>query len=142
VYRSIATVKADLAQAEFGVTGRGIVWAVVSTGVDAGHRHFQAFRNLELPEGLEHLDYTGVESRELYHGSFDPLGDDYKREPIDPHGDGTGVAGLIAGESVDDRDHLLRGIVPQATILSVRVLDERATGSEAGIVAGCVRSSD
>jgi serine protease AprX len=136
MYRSLATIKADLAQAEFGVTGRGIVWAVVSTGVKGDHRHFQAFRNLELPEGLPHLDYSGMSWRRLHEDGFDPLDDEYTTAAVDPNGIGTAVAGLIAGESSDGRGRLMRGIAPQATILSVKVLDAEGAGWEYAVTAG------
>jgi hypothetical protein len=37
MYRSLNTVKADLARAQFDLTGEGIVWAVLATGVDGSH---------------------------------------------------------------------------------------------------------
>ena len=41
IFRSTATVKADAARAVFGVTGRGVRWAVVDSGVDARHLAFR-----------------------------------------------------------------------------------------------------
>lgn len=38
---STATVKADAARKLFGVTGRGIRWAIIDTGIDATHLAFQ-----------------------------------------------------------------------------------------------------
>ena len=61
--RSISTINADVAQTEFGARGQGIVWAVVASGVEASHPHFKAHRNLSLPDGLSHWDFTGARER-------------------------------------------------------------------------------
>ena len=38
--RSAATVKSDAARRTFAAAGRGIVWAVLDSGIDAAHPHF------------------------------------------------------------------------------------------------------
>jgi hypothetical protein len=40
IYRSVATVKADAAFKSFGAAGAGIVWAVIDSGIDKNHQHF------------------------------------------------------------------------------------------------------
>lgn len=40
IYRSVATVKADAAYKSFGAAGVGIVWAVIDSGIDGNHQHF------------------------------------------------------------------------------------------------------
>ena len=42
IHRSSLTTKADAAVRSFEATGEGIVWAVLDSGVDAGHEHFQS----------------------------------------------------------------------------------------------------
>jgi subtilisin family serine protease len=44
-YRSIPTIKGDAAIRSFDATGRGIVWAVIDSGVDATHPHFGRDQN-------------------------------------------------------------------------------------------------
>src|SRR3954465_12591612 len=39
--RSAPTVKADAAWASYSARGRGVVWAVLDSGIDARHRHFE-----------------------------------------------------------------------------------------------------
>lgn len=140
MYRSISTVKADLAQTEFGITGQGIVWAVVSTGVDARHPHFERFRNLELPDQLYHMDYSTIGSSFHRRGegraSVELLHERFRVSRLeDPHGIGTAVAGLIAGESHDaEGGQTLRGLAPQATIVSFNVFDRQKKGSEINVV--------
>lgn len=140
MYRSISTVKADLAQTEFGITGKGIVWAVVSTGVDARHPHFQRFRNLELPDQLYHMDYSTIGSTLRRPGggtSVELLHETFRVSHLqDTHGMGTGVAGLIAGESHDvEGGQTLSGLAPEATIVSFNVFDRETKGSEINVVA-------
>lgn len=83
--KSTATVKADAARTTFSASGEGIVWAVADTGIDADHPHFVEHNNLDLSGllPLKHIDFTS--------------GDEVA--PSDPHGHGTHVAGIIAGES-------------------------------------------
>ena len=52
IYRSVATVKADAALKSFGAAGAGIVWAVIDSGIDGGHSHFDLAtgHTLESPE--------------------------------------------------------------------------------------------
>jgi serine protease AprX len=145
MYRSLTTIKADLARAEFGITGKGIVWAVIATGVDGRHPHFATHRNLELPHPLRHLDYSNLYERlgedrhsrdfNLEDNLFD---DDYLvREPVDGQGLGTAVAGVIAGEGLDPHSgQTIRGVAPEAKILSVQVFAATVQWVEFNVIAG------
>ena len=117
--RSIATVKADLARSEFGVSGKGIVWAVVGSGVDSKHTHFQPFGNLRLPKGLHHLDFSSLpkKRRELLWEGGVVTGKNVSA-PVDV-GNNTQVAGIIAGRGEDFGD--MCGVAPETTILSIKV---------------------
>jgi membrane-anchored mycosin MYCP len=87
-------------------TGKGVVVAVVDSGVEAGNAHL----------GKAVLPGT----------SFVP-GDPTGREDVLGHG--TGVAGIIAGRYLDGKSALV-GVAPDAKILPVRVFqDEDPTGS-------------
>lgn len=83
---SVVTIKADAAQRAFASVGEGIVWAVVDSGIDVNHPHFQGFQTLTDPtvKGL-HRCFTG---------SGEP-GADGALEDEDGHG--THVAAIIAG---------------------------------------------
>ena len=78
-------MKADAASVSFSAHGRDIVWAVIDSGIDADHPHFRKNKNLELPNGIAHRDFTALERE-----AEQPL--------LDQFGHGTHVAGIIAGE--------------------------------------------
>ncbi len=83
---SAVTIKADAAQRAFASVGEGIVWAVVDSGIDGNHAHFQGFQTLTDPtvKGL-HRCFTG---------SGEP-GEEGALDDEDGHG--THVAAIIAG---------------------------------------------
>jgi serine protease AprX len=89
ITQSMCTIKAEAAVSTFRVSGRGIVWAVIDSGVDGDHVHFKRHRNLvDLPPGVEHRDYTAPVAGAPPNDA--PL--------VDETGHGTHVAGIIAGE--------------------------------------------
>jgi subtilisin family serine protease len=139
MYRSLTTIKADLARKEYGITGRDVVWAVVSTGIDPRHPHFTGFRNLELPAPLGHFDYSKLRETLETHPQLRRallLGDDtgdfllddryVVHDVVDSGNQGTAIAGVIAGESQLD-EQLMQGIVPQARLASFKVFGKDAT---------------
>ncbi|PZG05038.1 type VII secretion-associated serine protease mycosin [Micromonospora craterilacus] len=95
-------------------TGRGVVVAVIDSGVDGSHPDLVG----QVLPGLDLVSPSGA------------------TEP-DPVGHGTTVAGLIAGRN-DDRQGVV-GLAPDARILPVRVLDEENRYDDALIVAQGVR---
>lgn len=140
--RTVSTVKADAARIAFSASGRGIVWAVVDSGIDARHAHFAEHKNLELPAPLRHADFTRTDGQSPY-----------VNVPEDAFGHGTHVAGIIAGELKSGtrttiatavsraRDHQgnesyepwpidrIVGIAPECKLLSLKVLDQRGRDS-------------
>jgi subtilisin family serine protease len=91
--KSTATVKANAARTAFSAAGEGIVWAVADTGIEATHPHFAEHANLDLSGllPLKHVDFSGATTTQ-------------PDNPTDPHGHGTHVAGIIAGESPIEQD--------------------------------------
>lgn len=88
--RSVPTVKADAAQRAYAASGAEIVWAVVDSGIDRRHPHFQLYKNLDGDVARLHRDFTVKDLAE----------DDPKRIEtalIDETGHGTHVAGIIGG---------------------------------------------
>lgn len=121
---SLRAIQADAALAGFQATGRGIVWAVADSGI-APHAHFDRHRNLDLPDGIEHRDFTG---------SGSPLTDEF--------GHGTHVAGILAGSAPSGAilppgapDAAPRGVAPETKLLSLKVLGPDGCGEVSGILA-------
>jgi subtilisin family serine protease len=153
--RSNATIKADAARAAFTASGDGITWAVVDSGIDARHPHFQRWRNLDLPSQLEHVDLT---SGGLAGGSA--LTDD-----IDV-GHGTAVAGVIAGEATDEGGGLrarrtlldgdrtidpktetltrINGIAPRCKLVSYKVFRAGVAANVSSVLAAleCIQKAN
>ncbi|MBQ1042860.1 type VII secretion-associated serine protease mycosin [Micromonospora sp. C32] len=95
-------------------TGRGVVVAVIDSGVDASHPDLAG----QVLPGLDLVEPDGSDGP-------------------DPVGHGTTVAGLIAGRADDDRGVV--GLAPDAKILPVRVLDAENRYDDALIIAKAVR---
>lgn len=155
---SISTVKVDATQNVFAASdGEGIVWAVLDTGVDGSHPHFQKHKNLLLPDGLSHLDLAG-EGDVAFYRPTPPAN-------FDLVGHGTHVAGIIAGQweagdgklkgpkvakfhryeragasgkkdYVTDWDKPVRGMAPKCKILAIRVLNDSEGGKLSDAIVG------
>ncbi|MEU8260978.1 type VII secretion-associated serine protease mycosin [Micromonospora sp. NPDC048999] len=95
-------------------TGRGVVVAVIDSGVDGSHPDLAG----QVLPGIDLVSPDGADGP-------------------DPVGHGTTVAGLIAGRADDDRGVV--GLAPDARILPVRVLDDENRYDDAMIVAKGVR---
>lgn len=146
--KSCSTVKADAARRSYDAAGRGIVWAVIDSGIDQNHPHFS------------HFDTLGGDVASL-HRDFTQPGDPQPGSALsDGLGHGTHVAGIIAGglapgflgqrviQQVQDpnqrqqqmpRDRavdaaLLAGIAPYANLVSLKVLDDAGSGSSMNVV--------
>lgn len=158
---SCVTVKADAARRAFNAFGNGIVWAVLDSGIWAGHPHFAEHHT---------LDHDSV--RDL-HRAF---GDGGEPDPdptlalVDDSGHGTHVAGIIAGSietwlagkagrsvaatqsrynverpreplrqprTVDDYS-LVAGMAPKARLVSLKVL--QGGGTDEARVARVIRA--
>jgi serine protease AprX len=98
---SITTVKADAARNAFSALGREIVWAVVDSGIDGNHPHFQKHQNLKLEAPLRHCDFTALGEQ-----SED---ESEKAALTDQAGHGTHVAGIIAGALTADPEGAVSG---------------------------------
>jgi serine protease AprX len=157
--RSLATVKADAARNAFGAFGEGILWAVLDSGIDKGHPHFQTHGNLQLPTPLRHCDFT----------TFGELSEDESEQAAltDEAGHGTHVAGIIAGaleegpnpqgaqveiratvNRKDEHGEVMReqldikaisGMAPACKLISFKVLDKNGKGPVSNLIAACER---
>ena len=136
--RSVATVKADAARRSYEASGVEVTWAVIDSGIDGGHPHFQNHMTLGGEVETLHRDFTGDEQA-------NPGG-----ALTDEYGHGTHVAGIIAGglradatavvakkvaddanrggrlerREIEDPERL-SGVAPRCKLVSLKVLDER-----------------
>jgi serine protease AprX len=153
--KTVSTVKADAAHSSFAALGADIVWAVVDSGVDGTHLHFQENQNLMLGTKLDHYDFTA---------------DDPMQQPAsgqgaltDEAGHGSHVAGIIAGAvtgplnsnkvsavgrrwSEDGTTELLSevhdsisGMAPKCKIVSMKVLDKDGNGRTSAVIQALER---
>ena len=144
---SVTTIKADAAQRAFQALGENIVWAVLDSGIQGTHPHFQPadspagpFKSLEIDPPLQHVDFTPLANGAL----------------VDEFGHGTHVAGIIAGywttknpsgEAVtgaEVRDEVsggtaqqrgtlksISGVAPKCKLVSLKVVADQTTNDDA-----------
>lgn len=156
--RSASTVKADAAARSYGTSGAGIVWALIDSGVDACHPHFNC------PGIGPNLTDERIT---LLHRDFTPLlkpdgvlGDDTKPALQDAFGHGTHIAGIIAGAMPSDTTKVkiaenrpavndlpewvertlepgrsLTGMAPKTRIVSLKVLDDNGDTASSVVIA-------
>jgi serine protease AprX len=142
-------VKADAGRITFSAAGKNIVWAVLDSGIQSEHPHFQLHKNLELNAPLAHADFSGGDK---------PLQDQY--------GHGTHVAGILCGEQLapagndsaknannkicaynrqrDENGDIMyhpitlekiSGMAPQCKLLSLKVLNDNGEGQASNLIA-------
>lgn len=148
---SVSTIGGIAARRAFGADGAGVTWAVVDSGINAQHAHFQIHDNLQGVAASLHRDFTPAGAN----GSGKPLTDTY--------GHGTHVAGIIAGElPIDvwpevkpqvaqriidpvtgsiqlqivptDSFGSLTGAAPKCKLVSLKVLDDYGIGDTSTII--------
>jgi serine protease AprX len=121
------TVGADLATSSFGVTGAGVGIAVIDSGVGS----YDDLKGGGLLGALS--------SRVVYSATLLPQGN-----AADQYGHGSHVAGIIAGNGTDSTgllyNYTVRGIAPNANIISLKVLDGTGTGTDSAVIAAIQRA--
>lgn len=124
-----ANILLDVAVAAVGGTaahqldyrGSGVVIAVIDTGI------------------YPHDDLVKPENRIL---AWNDMVND-RKDPYDDNGHGTHVAGIIAGNGYSSGQRYT-GMVPEAKLVGVKVLDHQGSGSISDVISGvewCIKSA-
>jgi hypothetical protein len=116
---NVSLIRADRVWTDLGTKGKGVVVAIIDTGID--------YRHPALGGCL------GAGCRVL--GGYDFVNDD--DDPLDDHFHGTHVAGIVGGNSED-----LIGVAPEVSFLGYKVLNSKGSGSESDVIAAIERSID
>lgn len=124
MHDSIHTVQARTAQLGYNACGQGITWAVLDTGIDSHHPHFNnpAF----AAKGTLAADWDCTARGAVRGGSGN-----------DANGHGTHVAGIIAGGLLSvggEGGPDLLAMAPRARIVSYKVLADNGSGYDAWII--------
>ena len=109
---------ADLATSVYGLNGTGVGIALLDSGIN------------------NNQDLNGKNgSRIVYSTSLVPNSD-----PNDHYGHGTHVSGILAGDGQQSTGakstYEIRGIAPQANLVSIKVLGDTGTGTDSTVIAG------
>lgn len=115
---------------EVQLTGAGVTVAVVDSGVAA---------HPEIGTLIASADFVGTQGQLGMGepGGFQMLPGDLIAAPqsIDPNGHGTHVAGIVVGNGTHSGGRYA-GVAPQASLVSVRVLDGEGRGQTSDVIAG------
>ncbi len=107
-------VQALPAQRAYGITGKGIHWAVLDTGIRANHPHFKSHTNVE-----KEWDCTAIGA--------------VKAGAVDGNGHGTHVAGIIAGTGKAPHADRI-AMAPEAKLHVYKVLKDDGRGNDSWII--------
>ena len=119
LHRSTRVLQADAARASYGAAGEDITWAVLDTGVNWTHPHFDRYRNVAA---VWDCTRRGRPVRVAV------------AKDGDPDGHGTHVCGIIAGSSPDGEPTKKEGIAPRTKLVVYKVLNEKGDGEDAWII--------
>ncbi len=101
-----------------GVTGSGVTVAVLDTGIS---RHRGLMKGIEEKEKSRIVGWLDLVSG--------------KKEPTDPNGHGTHIAGIIANSQLGEDDEW-NGVAPGVNLVGVRVLDQNGKGTYEKVIKG------
>ena len=102
---------------EMGYTGKGVIVAVIDSGVNYNHADLK-----------DHLWDGGAEFPN--HG-YNVI--DNNNDPMDKYGHGTHCAGTVCG---DGTSGINTGIAPDATLMCIKAIDDYGSGTASSINAG------
>ena len=135
-------IQADAAQSAYRALGQKIGWAVLDTGIAAGHPHFHDGKGRDVVAAQWDCTVRGKPRKLL-------RVDGKEFDTLDRNGHGTHVAGVISGmcnaplpgaagkEAVE-----FTGIAPQAKLYGFKVLDDDGNGRDSWIIKAVQQVAD
>ena len=120
-YRTGVTIGSSTVHQAYGVTGAGVGIAVIDSGVATWHDDLTNRSSKTYPYGNQRV----AKFVDFVNG---------RTQPYDDAGHGTHVAGIILGNGYDSYGQK-EGIAPDASLVSLKVLDENGQGTISNIIA-------
>ncbi len=142
INQSRSVIQADAAQSAYRALGQKIGWAVLDTGIAAGHPHFHDGKGRDVVAAQWDCTVRGKPRKLL-------RVDGKEFDTLDRNGHGTHVAGVISGmcnaplpgaagkEAVE-----FTGIAPQAKLYGFKVLDDDGNGRDSWIIKAVQQVAD
>ncbi len=132
--QSRCVIQADAAQTAYRALGQKIGWAVLDTGIAAGHPHFYRKGKRDVVAAQWDCTVRGKPERLT-------RADGVAFNRFDRSGHGTHVAGVIAGEceaplpGATGADKVqFTGIAPQTQLYGFKVLDDEGNGRDSWVI--------
>jgi serine protease AprX len=122
-YRTALTTGARAVQRGYGLTGAGVGVAVIDSGIASWHDDLTA-RGTNAPT-YPYGNQRVAAFVDFVNGQV---------QPYDDGGHGTHVAGIIAGNGFDSNGQKA-GVAPDASLVSLKVLDANGAGTISNIIA-------
>ncbi len=123
-YRTSITIGADIVRDQLGYTGAGVGVAVIDSGIASWHD------DLGAPSGRGTVKYPYGQQRVAKFVDFV----NGRSLPYDDNGHGTHVSGIILGNGADSSGEK-SGVAPDASLVSLKVLDANGLGTISNIIA-------
>jgi serine protease AprX len=120
-YRTSLTVGSKVVRDTLGLTGAGVGVAVIDSGIATWHDDLTNTTSTLYPHGNQRV----AKFVDFVNG---------QGGPYDDNGHGTHVAGIIAGNGYDS-DGQKSGAAPEASLISLKVLDANGVGTISNIIA-------
>lgn len=140
--QSRSVIQADAAQTAYRALGQKIGWAVLDTGIAAGHPHFYEKGKRDVVVAQWDCTVRGKPKKLL-------RADGVAFSKLDRNGHGTHVAGVIAGQcsaplpGADGKEKVdFTGIAPLAQLYGFKVLDDDGNGRDSWIIKAVQQVAD
>jgi len=120
-----------------GFTGKGIVVAVLDTGLNITHEAFRVYDSMELQETLTEDSLAFTVAPGKYLSAKVPFSYDYAEKDndvTDYNGHGTHVSGTAVGYAVSEEGvEIMRGGAPAAQLVSMKIFKDAGGGTRSDI---------